>query len=255
MTLQSMTNIATLTRNFNIANNASGKTDPVSLALASAAKRTGVQIAQTEAQLSSYGQIKSRFASLQTTGKALTTLAKNAPSADVINAAQGFVNAYNTTNSAIATAVTGNGKSAGVLANENPARVTGGDLRRVVTSAASNADLSKIGISVNQNGALSIDSKVLASALQSNPDAVKATLSALGGQANSTATTELSGSGAVGKAVSALGTRATSLATQQSQEQRIATAAQATIQQSANQIASFSGNSTAIGSYLNIFSL
>ena len=258
MTLHDMSNIATLTRNYasstnsSSASGASATPDSVSQALDSANKRISAQISQTSVQLSSYGQIKSGFASLQNTGQALTTLAKNASVSDVSKATQSFVDAYNSTNSAISTAVKGNDKSAGTLAGNALANRSGSDLHRIVVSNSSSADLKNIGISVNQNGSLTVDTKALEKAVQANPDAVKNTLAKLGQQANTTATNELSSSGAVGSAVNSLNQRAKSLATQQTQEQSLAASAQAAIQQSANQT---SGFSSGIADYMKIFSL
>ena len=265
MTLQDMTNVATLTRNLaskastagntNGGVNASGVSDPLAGALDTASKRISTQVSQTNVQLSSYGQIKSGFASLQTTGKALTTLAKDATAGDVSKAAQSLANAFNSTSSAVSTAVNGNSKSAGALANDQLARLASNDLRRVVTSSAGIADLQNIGISVGQNGTLSVDTKALEKAFQANPDAVKSTLSKLGQQANTSATQELSSSGAVGSAVNSLNNRAKNLAAAQQQQQNLGASAQAAIQQSADQSASFGGMSAGISAYMKMFSL
>lgn len=257
MTLQNMTSIATLTQNFvskagtNPSYGASGTADPLAQALASANKRVSAQISQTEVQLSSYGQIKSGFASLASAGTALSALGKTSAAADVSKAAQDFVAAYNTTTNAVATAV-GN---AGALANDAGARLAGNDLRRVVTSSTGIADLQKIGISVGQSGALSVDSKALSAALQANPDAVKATLAKLGQAATSTAGSELAKTGAVGSAVASLNSKAKSLATQQTQQQNLAASAQAAIQQSADQTSGSASISAGIAAYMKAFSL
>ena len=264
MTLTDMTNIATLTRNLASSANTSGtsgtsgisvSSDPLTQALDVANKRISAQISQTNVQLSSYGQIKSGFASLQSTGQALTKLATNAGVADVTKAAQSFVDAFNTTSSAVSTAVNGNGKSPGALANDSLARLSSNDLRRVVTSGSSIADLQKIGISVNSNGSLSIDSAALGSALAANPNAVKGTLAKLGQQASNTATTELSSGGAVGSAVNSLNSLAKNLATKQTQQQNLAASAQAAIQQSSLQTTNFGGISSGIAAYMKMFSL
>ncbi len=258
MTLQDMTNIATLTRNYankasssGTASSAATASDPLTQMLDVADKRISAQISQTDVQLSSYGQIKSGFASLQTSGKALTSLAKNASASDVTKAAQSFVDAYNNTSNAVNTAIGGSGKSAGALADDQLARLSSNDLKRVVTSSTGAAALQKIGISVGQNGALAIDSKALAAALSANPEAVKSTLAKLGQQANSTATQELSSGGAVGSAVNALSSRSKNLAAAQSQQQGLA----ATLQQNSDQAANFSGFSAGISAYMKMFSL
>ena len=267
MTLQDMTSIASLTRN--LASKAytsgntgttgaaatSGTSDILTQALDTASKRISTQVSQTDVQLSSYGQIKSGFASLQTTGKALTTLAKDATASDISKAAQNFVNAYNSTTSAVSTAVNGSGNTAGALANDQLARLASNDLRRVVTSSTGSSALQNIGISVGQNGSLSIDAKALEKALQANPDAVKSTLSKLGQQANTSATQELSSGGAVGSAVNTLNSRAKNLAAAQSQQQGLAASAQLAIQQASDQTTSFGGFSAGIAAYMKMFSL
>jgi len=264
MTLDSMSRIAALTRNLASSANTSGTTgtsgtasasDPLAKVLDTANKRISAQISETNVKLSSYGQIKSGFASLQSTGQALTTLAKNASVTDVTKAAQSFVDAFNTTASAVSTAVNGNGKSPGALANDALARLSGNDLRRVVTSGSSIADLQNIGISVNAKGSLAIDSAALGKALQANPDAVKASLAKLGQQASATATTELSSGGAVGSSVNSLNNRARNLAAQQKQEQGLAASAQAAIQQSSALSGNLGGVSAGIAAYIKAFSL
>lgn len=261
MTLQDMVNISTLTRNTAVGSSqsgvasASGLTSAITQALDSANKRTSGQISQTNVRLSSYGQIQSGFSALQSTGKALTILAANSSASDVGKAAQGFVDAFNSTNSAISSAVNGNGKTAGTLANDVAARLSGNDLRRFATSSTSRAELTAIGVSINQNGSLSLDSKALANALQANPDAVRSTLAKLGQQASSTASNELSSSGTVGKAVNSLNIQAKNLVAQQVQEQKLVASAQATLQQSANQFSGFGASSSGVDAYMKIFSL
>jgi len=267
MTLTDMTNIATLARAYANSANTSGMSgmsgtsgtsataDPMTQALDVANKRISAQISQTDVQLSSYGQIKSGFASVQSAGKTLTTLSANASAADVTKAAQSLVDAYNSTTNAVATAVNGNGKSPGALANDSLARLSGNDLRRVVTSGSGIADLQKIGISVNSNGSLSVDSTALGKALAANPNAVKGVLSKLGQQANTTASTELSSGGAVGSAVNSLNSQAKNLAAKQTQEQNLAASAQAAVQQNSALTSNFGGVSAGIAAYMKTFSL
>lgn len=253
MTLQDMTTVATLSRNLYSAGKTT--TDPLAKVLDTASKRISDQVSQNDVQLSSFGQIKSGFASLQSTGSALTTLAKDASSSDVSKAAQNFVNAFNTASSAVSTAINGTGSTPGALANDQLARLSGNDLRRVLTSSGGPAELQKIGISVGQNGSLSLDTKALAQALAANPDAVKGTLAKLGQQASTTATNDLSSSGAVGASVNTLNNRAKNLASAQAQQQGLAASAQTAIQQSADQITGFGSFSSGIAAYMKMFSL
>ncbi len=277
MTLGDMTSIATLTQNYLNKSNSTSDTssatgaaaanaDPLAQALGLADKRIATQISQTNVQLSGYGQIKSGYASLASSGTALTKLDKTSSSADVTKAAQSFVDAFNSTNSAVASATgnasgsgsaasagVGSAANAGALANEPLARLAGNDLRRIVSNGGGLGELQKIGISVGQNGSLTIDSKALGAALQANPDTVKSTLAKLGQAAASTANNELSAGGAVGSAVNSLTSRAKNLAAQQTQQQNLAASAQTAIQQSA--AGGYGGISAGIAAYMKAFSL
>ena len=181
MTLGSMSSIATQT--LNLANKAatSATSDPLTKSLGIANQRVTDQLSQTNVQLSSYGQSKSGFAALQTTGKTLCTLTKEATASDVSKAAQSFASAFNSTTNAVSSAVNGSAGKSGALANDQLARLSGNDLRRVITNSGGASELQKIGISVGQSGTLTVDSKALEKALAANPDAVKGTLSISGG--------------------------------------------------------------------------
>lgn len=252
MTLDSMTNLAMLNRNIASTGIAA---DPVTRALGAASQRIGEQLSSTQVRLSSYGQIQSGFASLQTTGKALGTLAKDATVSDIGKAAQNFVNAFNTTATAVNTAISGSGKSPGTLANDSLARIANNDLRRVVPSGTGVAALKDIGISIARNSTLSVDTKALEKAAQANPDAVKNTLANLGQQAALTATRELSSSGAVGSSVNSLSNRARNLATQQQQQESLGALAQSAIQQHADLTSNTADINAGIGAYMKMFSL
>lgn len=253
MTLDSMTSMATLSRN--IASSSNVGTDPITQAIGAASKRIAQQISSTDVQLSSYGQIKSGFTSVQASGKALSSLSKDATASDVSKAAQNFVNAFNTTATAVSSAINGNGKTAGALSNDNLARIASNDLRRTSMSGTGVADLQKIGISIGQNGTLSVDVKALESATKANPDAVKSTLTKLGQQASATATQELSSNGAVGSAVNSLSNRSRVLATQQKQQDNLAAISQSAIQQNLSLSTNASNVSAGISAYMKMFSL
>jgi flagellar hook-associated protein 2 len=253
MTLQEMATIATLNNNIYSAGNTT--TNPVTKAFDAASQRIGTQISQTNVQLSSYGQIQSGFASLQTAGKSLSSLSPTATASTVSTAAQNFAKAYNTTNSAVSTSINGAGTSKGALANDQLARVAGNDLHGISTNGVSAADLQKIGISTNKDGSLSLDTTALANAMAANPTAVTGTLAKLGRNANTTATNELSSSGVVGNAVNTLTSQVKTLASEQSQQVSLAASAQAAIQQSSNQIAGLGGVNAGIVSYMQMFSL
>jgi flagellar hook-associated protein 2 len=253
MTLQDMVTTATLNGAFQASG--STKTNAVSKALDTASQRIGTKISQNNVQLSSYGQIQSGYASLQTAGKSLSTLSPTATAGTVSTAAQNFVKAYNTTNSAVGTAINGTGTSKGALANDQLARFAGNDLRGITTSGISSAELQKIGISVNRNGSLSLDTAALEKAVAANPTAVNGTLAKLGQQANATATNELSSRGVVGSAVNTLNNRAKTLASQQAQQESLAASAQAAIQQNYKQFTGNGSVNAGIASYLQMLSL
>jgi flagellar capping protein FliD len=67
--------------------------------------------------------------------------------------------------------------------------------------------LRKIGITRQANGTLAIDSKAFDTALGSEPEAVRSTLSRIGLQVGQTATGQLADGGNIGRAVNALSDR------------------------------------------------
>ncbi len=224
----------------------SASNDPVTKALDLAGKRIDQQKASADVQVSAFGKIKSGFADLQTSGKALSGLSKTATTEDISKAALNFVSSFNGATNAISSATKGDGKTAGALADNSRARVAGNDLSRSLSSGSTSADLKKIGITTGKDGTLSIDTKTFEAALKSDSSAVKETLAKVGGQVEKTATRELSGN--VGNAVNSLTSRANTLATQQASQQSLLAYQQAAADATGNAV-------SGIAAYLKIFSV
>ncbi len=207
--------------------------DTVSRLTAPAAKRLSQQLESTNVQLSAYGQIKSAFGGAQTAATALSSSAtsKTATNADVEKAAQAFVTAYNQAVQTVGSATAGSAKQAGALASDLRARAAGNDLARSLTSGSTLAGLKQAGVTLNQNGTLSLDTKALQQALQANPSQTKSTLAGLGQQVGTAAGRELASTGNVGISVGRLTSRAQSLSTQQAMLGQQASSLQATLEQ------------------------
>ena len=211
----------------------SASANSASQILAPANKRLSQQLESTNVQLSSYGQIKSAFGSAQTAASSLadTATSKKATNSDVEKAAQAFVNSYNQATQAVSTAVNGTGKQTGALASDFRAKRAGSDLAQSLTSGTKLADLKQVGITQNKNGTLTLDTKALQNALQSNPTQAKSTLAHLGQQVGTSAGHELASSGNVGASVGSLTNKSQSLAAQQTALQQQAVAIQGTLDQ------------------------
>lgn len=232
----------------------SASSDAVTAAFKKAGSRVEQQLGSTKVQLSAYGQIKSSLAEVQTAGKALGDAKQTATATDVKKAASAFVDAYNKASQTLGTAIQGEGKQPGALANDSRARFAASDLRRSVTAGSSLVDLNKIGITQNKNGSLAVDTKALESAFQANPDQVRTTLASLGGQAEKTATRELAKGGNVGGSVEALGNRSRSLEAQQNTQQAQIAAAQQIVDQQSTRLNSLSNAFTSgIAAYQRTF--
>jgi len=201
--------------------------DPVADSLNRSSQKLEQQRSQTEVQLSNFGQIKSGFASVQSAGKALASLNKTSSTEDVTKAAQAFVSAYNNTNKAVGSVATvsrgsnANATSSTVV-NDSRAHLAGNELRRTLASGNNTAELSKLGISVNKDGSLSVDTKALEKAVKANPEGAAKTLASIGSQAEQTATRQLGSSGNIGKAINSLNTQANTLDSKQAQQQQAA---------------------------------
>ena len=92
---QSQNAATTQQANQNATQNVSG--NPLNSALQAANDRISAQGNQLQTQVSTLGQIKSSYASVENIGKALTSIDAKATTTDIKNAAQKFVDAVNTT--------------------------------------------------------------------------------------------------------------------------------------------------------------
>lgn len=250
ITLDSMTSIAMLSQNSTVSASTSG--NPATGAFALASQRIGQKLNSTNVQLSAFGQISSGFANVQSASKDLTNPAKTATSADVVNAVQNFANAFNTATKAVSTAVNGTGNGNGVLANDFHARFAANDLKSVLTSGTNTSDLSKIGVSVNKDGTLSVNTKTLQAAIQANPGAVNNTLANIGQQAGQVSTKDLATTGNIGSSVNTLSGTAKTLQAQSAAQQKLAADSQLAVQQ---QGATVGSATSSIAAYMQIFSL
>lgn len=227
-----------------------GSTNPAAQALLKADKRITQQRTQASVQLSAFGKLKSAYSGVQGAASALENLTSTSSTADVRKAAGAFVTSFN---GAIDAARSATGQQA-VPVEANRARSAETDLRRsFVTDEATTAALRSIGIRQEASGKLSIDNQAFEAALASNPEAVRTALGTVGRQVDAAATRELADSGNVGKAVNALTDRAKVLEARQTEQQRLAAAAQQTVEAQSTQLNNAINSGAA--AYQRIFSL
>ena len=250
ITLNSMARIAMLNQSSCVS--ALTESSQVTDAFALARKRIGQKLEATNVQLSAFGQINSGFAGVQSASKALSDPKKTGTATDIGNAVQAFADAYNNATKAVSTALNGTDKGSGVLANDIHARFAANDLKNIVASGSNTDDLKKIGISVNQDGAISVDTKALQSTIQANPNAVKDTLTRIGRQAEQISTKDMAKTGNIGGVVNTLSNRVQNLEAQSTEQQRLASASQLAVQQ---QSANFGNAASSIAAYMQMFSL
>ena len=212
-------------------------------------QRVEQQINSTSVKLSAYSQIKSGFAGVQAAAQNIADPAKTASSADLSKAVQQFASSYNAATSSISTAT--DSRKSGALSQDARARAAGNDLKSIVTGSSA-SDLKKIGISVNRDGTIAVDNKVLQNAIKADPNAVKDALTKVGKQAEQVSTRELAAKGNVGASISTLGSRTSELTNQLSDQKRLYAASQDAVQK---QVANFSRNSTAVASYLQTLAM
>lgn len=170
------------------------KADQATGAFDLASQRIGQQASATNVQLSAFGQVKSSFVDIQSAAKSLSAPGKSSTTEDITKAVQSFADTLNNAAKAVAVAK-GDGGPAGALANDAHANFAAFDLKKIVAGGNNTTDLKKIGISVNPDGTLSVDTQALQSALQANPNSVQDTLARVGTQAAQVSQQELAGSG------------------------------------------------------------
>jgi len=249
ITLDSMVRNAAMSQKAGVS--ASTKADLATGAFDLAGKRIGQQVDATNVQLSAFGQVKSSYVDVQSAGNTLTTPAKISTVEDATKAVQAFADAYNKATNVVNTAINGDGKTPGALANDLRANLASFDLKKVVTSGTNTADLKKIGVSVNQDGTLAVDANALQSAMKANLGAVQDTLARVGAQAVQISQKELASTGSVGGSVNTLSTRAKNLAAKATEQQKLAADSQSAVLQQAGVV----NNNAAggIAAYMQMF--
>jgi len=145
----------------------------------------GKQTDATSVQLSPYGQVKSSFVEVQSAGRTLSTPAKISTAEDATKALQTFTDAFNS-----ATRIINASQS---LSNNSQVNSASSNLKKIVSGSSNSADLRAIGVSVNQDGTVSVNSTALQSAVQANPSSVQDTFVKIGSQAVQITQQELMG--------------------------------------------------------------
>ena len=219
---------------------AAGRVDPVQKAFANATERLQKARDVTTAQISAYGQVKSGFARVEDSGKALAATKATTGTEDLKKNLQGFVNAYNDARNAASRTDTGK------------AAVASRDLQRATSTDSVRADMQSLGITRSQDGSLKLDTKALASALQAHPDTVRGAASRVGSTVQQTAKSALANNGSIGMSMNALNARDQGIATRQAAQQKMFDASQQTVEQSTTRLSSALA---AIGNYNRIFSM
>jgi len=216
----------------------STKADLATGAFDLASRSVGQQVDATNVQLSPFGQVKSSFVDVQSAGRTLATPAKTSTVEDITKAVQSFANTYNNATRIVDTA----SNSTGAIAGNGYANSASINLKSIVTSGSNTADLKNIGVSVNQDGTLSVDTNALQSAVQANPSSVQDTLAKVGAQAVQASQKELVGTGNVGGTVNPWSSRTRNSGTKAAGQNISAGSPNATQQQTEN-----TGNNAAGG--------
>ncbi|MEJ1959956.1 MAG: flagellar filament capping protein FliD [Nitrosomonadales bacterium] len=183
-----------------------------------AGQDVGQQVNGTNVQLSVFGQIKSSYVDVQAAGRTLTTPAKTSTVEDVTKAVQSFADAYNNA----ARVVNSVGNSNNSLVGNGNINSASNNLKSIVANGGSSSDLANIGVSVNQDGTLAVDTNALQNAVQANPAAVQDTLAKVGAQAVQAAQKELVGTENVGGSTTGLNSRVKNLGSKASGQQNLA---------------------------------
>ena len=144
-------------------------------------------------------------------------------------------------------------RTAATAASESVGNASVSALRKTLASDSNRSDLRSLGITQNQDGSLSLDTKKLDAALQTDLSGSQATASRVGSIFQQTASSAVAGTSSLNKALSALNTKADSIEAPQSAQKKLADNAISSIQQQSDRITN--GLSSGVSSYLNIFSL
>ena len=121
-----------------------------------------------------------------------------------------------------------------------------------MSTDSARADLKSLGITQNKDGTLTLDTKALDQALQTNAGTVRGAASRIGSTAQQTATRALSNSGSINTSLNALNTKEQGIEARQASQQQLATESQ----QQVSQVSSRLNNAlSGITAYNRIFSL
>ncbi|SDI69554.1 hypothetical protein [Propionivibrio dicarboxylicus] len=194
----------------------------------------------TTAQISTYGQVKSNFARVQDSSKALAATQSTTSASTLQKNLETFVSTYNSARSSAASTTTGT------------ASLAARDLQRTLSSDSARSDLKSLGISQNADGSLTFDATALASSLQSNATTVANAASRIGNTTAQSATRALSDTGSIGTSLNRLNARETAIESRQADQQKMLAAAQQQVSETSAQLTNaLSG----ISSYNRIFSM
>ena len=209
----------------------SAKADMSTGAFDLANKSVGQQIDATNVRLSPFAQVKSSFVDVQSAGNTLTTPAKSSTIEDVTKDVQSFANAYNNATKII----NSSGELTGALVGN--ANTSSDNLKSIVTSGDTAANLKNIGITVNQDGTLSVDTNTLQTAMQANSNSVSDTLASVGAQAVLVSQNELGGSGE-GEPINPLNSRTKLYGPKTTGQQKVSTDSQNSVQKQNTSVSS-----------------
>ena len=219
------------------------QTDPAQKAFDNAAGRLQSERNATQSQISAYGQVKSAFAGVEDSGKALTATKATTSAGDIRKNLQSFVDTYN------------DARNAASATNTGKAQVASRDLQRTFSASEMRTDMKSLGITRNQDGSLKLDTKALNQALASNPDTVRSAATRVGDAAQKTAGNALSEKGSITSSLNTLNARDQSIATRQSAQQQMFDASQQNVTKNTAWLNNMNSTNAGISSYNRIFSM
>lgn len=235
--------------------------DPIQQALNQASQRLEDKKQQTDVKLSSLGQVKSSISELQNRSESLTKLNEANENTETTPedkqkqtraAAESFVGAFNNARQTLQSAINGENRSGGALADENRARIAANELSRSISSGTQN-DLKAIGISVQSNGSLKFDAEKFKQAQQANPEQVTQTLSDAGRQVEQSANRQLSNNGNISRSINTLSREAEALDNAQQAQRMLAETMQRNTENATDRLNAT--NAAGIAAYQKIFNL
>ncbi len=196
--------------------------DPLRQAFEKAGTRIQEQLRSNEAQLSSYGKLKSSLAEAETAGRALAATNQTTSPVALKEKVQALVKTYNETIAA--------GKSTTIAGQS-----TANDLRRALNSDSARADLRNLGITQQSDGTLKFDNKRFEATQQGKPsEALLTAAQRIGALVDKTSTQSLANDSPINIALNKLNNRAVALEERQNAQQEQTNAALQNIQQAAS---------------------